>query len=329
MRMVRWAVVVFVLLVALMGFGLQGMRGSLNSDALANTHPKLAVALSLELAPASTLNCPSPSNCFVDPGTAFTAVVSITSAPASGYIAYQIEGLHPGLASDALGHAASGVFPVEAPTQGVGTNTFLAGALTGNQSPLPVVTYEGPLVEVDLSCPAGGGVFALSIRVEGPLSTLVVDENNDPVPIATTSFDADGDTSADQVAATLTINCVDRLTIDVDGDGCIGARELGTDETRGGLRDPKNPWDFYDVAGSPLSPPQGTNGEPDQVIDLGNDILGVILHFSPGGAAPYDVQFDRGPSSGPNPWNMTAPDGVIDLPNDILGVILQFGHDCR
>ena len=35
------------------------------------------------------------------------------------------------------------------------------------------------------------------------------------------------------------------------------------------------------------------------------------------------------PSSGPNPWNMTAPDGFIDLPNDVLGVILQFGHDCR
>ena len=53
------------------------------------------------------------------------------------------------------------------------------------------------------------------------------------------------------------------------------------------------------------------------------------LHFSPQGQPPYDVQFDRGPSSGPNPWNMTAPDGVIDIPNDILGVILQHGHSCQ
>ena len=67
---------------------------------------------------------------------------------------------------------------------------------------------------------------------------------------------------------------------------------------------------------------------PDGVIDLPNDILGVILHYSPQGQPPYDVNFDRGPSSGPNPWNMTAPDGVIDLPNDILGVILQFNHRC-
>ena len=47
------------------------------------------------------------------------------------------------------------------------------------------------------------------------------------------------------------------------------------------------------------------------------------------GSPPYDVQFDRGPSFGPNPWNMTAPDGVIDLFTDILGVIRQHGHDCR
>ena len=111
------------------------------------------------------------------------------------------------------------------------------------------------------------------------------------------------------------------LDFDADGDGCLNKIELTTDETLGGLRDPNNPWDFYDVLG-------GGGGPPDQIIDLPNDILGVILHFSPQGQPPYDVRFDRGPSSGPNPWNMTAPDGVIDLPNDILGVILQFGHSC-
>jgi len=54
----------------------------------------------------------------------------------------------------------------------------------------------------------------------------------------------------------------------------------------------------------------------------------VIKHFSPDGGGRYDSRFDRGPSSGPHPWNMTAPDGAIDLPNDILGVILQLGHAC-
>ena len=109
---------------------------------------------------------------------------------------------------------------------------------------------------------------------------------------------------------------------DTDGDGCSDQRESGPDETLGGQRDYKNPHDFYDVLG-------GGGGPPDRVIDLPNDILGVMQHFAPSGAPPYDVAFDRGPSSGPNPWNMTAPDGVIDLPNDISGVIQQFGHSCQ
>ena len=102
---------------------------------------------------------------------------------------------------------------------------------------------------------------------------------------------------------------------DTDGDGCADERENGPDETQGGLRDHLNPWDFYDVNG-------------DGVIDLFNDILGVIFHYSLDGGPPYDVNFDRGPSAGPNPWNMTAPDGVIDLFTDILGVIQQHGHSC-
>ena len=109
---------------------------------------------------------------------------------------------------------------------------------------------------------------------------------------------------------------------DTDDDGCNDGQEVGADETLGGRRDPTNPWDYYDVLGPGAALPT------DGVIDLPNDILGVIQHFSPHGQPPYDVQFDRGVSSGPNPWNMTAPDGVIDLPNDVLGVILQFNHNC-
>ena len=107
----------------------------------------------------------------------------------------------------------------------------------------------------------------------------------------------------------------DLCDLNDDDDGCSDSQELGLDETLGGLRNPLIPWDFYD-----------TNG--DQVIDLLNDILGVILHYSPTGAPPYDITFDRGPTAGPNAWNMTAPDGVIDLLNDILGVIQQYNHDC-
>ncbi|MCH8064781.1 MAG: hypothetical protein IIC90_03000 [Chloroflexi bacterium] len=110
---------------------------------------------------------------------------------------------------------------------------------------------------------------------------------------------------------------------DTDGDGCADVRENlpKAQAANGGGRDYLNPWDFYDVAS--ISGPT-----PDGVIDQLFDLMGVIDHFSPTGAPPYDVHFDRGPSSGPNPWNMTAPDGVIDLLNDVLGVLLQVGHDC-
>ncbi len=110
---------------------------------------------------------------------------------------------------------------------------------------------------------------------------------------------------------------------DSDGDGCSDQRENGPDEEFGGLRDYKNPWDFYDVLG-------GGGGPPDQFIDLTNDIFGVIIHYAPTGSEPeYDVNFDRGPSTGPDSWNMTAPDEVIDLSTDILGVVLQYQHSCQ
>ncbi len=116
------------------------------------------------------------------------------------------------------------------------------------------------------------------------------------------------------------------VVLDTDGDGCTDYAEIQSKATpaTGGGRDPKNPWDFYDV--ETISGP-GKDG----VVDLLFDILSVINHYQPaiGGAPPYDAHYDRGPSTGPNPWNMTGPDGVIDLLNDILGVVLQGNHNCK
>ena len=109
---------------------------------------------------------------------------------------------------------------------------------------------------------------------------------------------------------------------DTDGDGCSDQAENGSDETLGGLRNYLDPNDYYDVLGP------GGSLTLDGVIDLPNDILGVIQHFSPQGQPPYEVRFDRGVTIGANHWERDAPDGVIDLPNDILGVIQQFGHNC-
>ena len=141
-----------------------------------------------------------------------------------------------------------------------------------------------------------------------PMPTLT------PTPTPTPK-QPDGDGDGDTIP-----NSID---LDDDNDGCTDVQENGSDEFLGGLRNPHNPWDFYDVLGPGAALPL------DKLIDLPNDILGVILRFSPQGQPPYDVTFDRGVSSGPNVWKMTAPDGVIDLPNDILGVILQFDHSCQ
>ncbi len=102
--------------------------------------------------------------------------------------------------------------------------------------------------------------------------------------------------------------------LDADKDGIPDSRELG-DEPACGRRDPYNKNDYYDV-----SIPR------DGVIDLANDLLGVIVHFAAGGYPPGDENWDRPPAmigAGSN-WNRGSPDGVIDLANDILGVILQF-----
>ncbi len=57
---------------------------------------------------------------------------------------------------------------------------------------------------------------------------------------------------------------------------------------------------------------------PDYVVDLLNDILGVIQHYQPaaGGEPPYDPQFD------------VNGDGVIDLFVDVLGSLQHYLQEC-
>ena len=161
-------------------------------------------------------------------------------------------------------------------------------------------TYTGLIVTIDFSC-SGNGQISM---VHGELDTALYED------AATFHTEEGGSTE------TLSVICALDPT-DTDQDGCSDQQEKGPDEKLGGMRDPLNPYDYYDVNG-------------DRIIDLPNDILGVIQHYAPTGTEPtYNVTFDRGPSAGPDVWNMTAPDGVIDLPNDILGVIRQFNHSCQ
>ncbi len=109
---------------------------------------------------------------------------------------------------------------------------------------------------------------------------------------------------------------------DEDGDGCTNTQEVGPDEGAGGLRDPKNPYDYYDVAS-----PAGQKIR-DGVIDLPNDFLALVAHFGEqeGVDPEYDSFFDRG-APGSDPWDMAEPDGIIDQ-TDVDGMLAQFNHNC-
>ena len=105
------------------------------------------------------------------------------------------------------------------------------------------------------------------------------------------------------------------LNRDSDGDGCKDAEELRKDsnEALGGLRDPYNRWDFYDVDG-------------DDNIGLFGDIFPVAFDF---GTAGSDATDRAAPIAGASVWNLPGPDGLVSLFDDIFGVAFQFGHDCN
>jgi hypothetical protein len=114
---------------------------------------------------------------------------------------------------------------------------------------------------------------------------------------------------------------------DGDGDGCIDENEIGSNPAAGGLRDPDNYWDFYDVGtGSPVVP--GKDG----VVDL-KDTLLILMHFGHlynGGAYvdPGDDDLDRSVPDSLQPWRTAEANNGIDLV-DALNSLKSFGHNCN
>lgn len=105
--------------------------------------------------------------------------------------------------------------------------------------------------------------------------------------------------------------------LDSDGDGCTDARELGDTVSPGaGLRDPFNPYDYYDI-------------NHDGAITSGVDVLGVAQAFgSPGVNSRYIDYKDRGLIVGSHSWNKNGPNNNINSGGNVLGVAAQFGHGC-
>ena len=269
------------------------------------------MALAVKKASGDIL-CRSDDNatCLIAFGEEFTLTVLATKPP-GGYVLAQAWIDY----GSALGYMPAPVPADETswPDASFSTRFFrpdavYLGALTSIIPPHPVSLFAGELFAFSFACTSTPS--STEVRLLPYLD-----------PVATTFgalYSEPGGAQVIPEVGSLDINCVDwAATGDTDGDGCVDIREFGTDETLGGLRNPLNEWDYYDING-------------DLIIDLSNDIFDVIQHYAPTGTEPeYDVAFDRGPSTGPGVWSMTAPDGVIDLSNDIFGVIQQYLHSCQ
>lgn len=126
-------------------------------------------------------------------------------------------------------------------------------------------------------------------------------------------------------------NRVAFLAPDSDRDGCADARETSLNQLIGGIRNPKNFWDFFDT-------PAAGNVR-DQIISIA-DIARVVARFGSSGpatsindalsnppAAPaYHAAFDR-TLKGPDPWRAGPANGSITI-EDISREVSSFGHSC-
>jgi hypothetical protein len=120
---------------------------------------------------------------------------------------------------------------------------------------------------------------------------------------------------------------------DDDNDGCADGLEFNGmigSQFSGGLRDPHNFWDFYDV-------PTGGGFVRDQSVSA-LDIFAVLGRFAAVGnpstdplsmppPTGYHPAYDRGSVLGPNVWNLGPANGSIAA-TDIFGVLGQFTHSC-
>ena len=162
---------------------------------------------------------------------------------------------------------------------------------------------------------------------DGPTSPTPTPDEPAPTP---TSTAPPPPTSTPQPTATSTPPPPPPSGNDSDGDGCDDAFELGSNQVLGGLRDPNNPWDFFDT-------PNAAN-ERDQAVSIA-DVGRVVARFgssgdptgdpfSPPPATGYHTAFDRSAAPpGEDLWDLGPPNGDISVA-DIGAIVAQFGHTC-
>ena len=105
------------------------------------------------------------------------------------------------------------------------------------------------------------------------------------------------------------------LDDDTDRDGCVDERELRSVLNQGGLRDPWNPYDWYDI-------------NHDGAVAVTSDLLQIAL-ANGAGNPNYLARKDRGVLNyGPFGWNKSAPNGSVDITSDVLGAAQQISQPC-
>ncbi len=145
-----------------------------------------------------------------------------------------------------------------------------------------------------------------------------VGKPTDPEPTATATATFIPTSTTTSTATPTSTPTPNPVSLDSDGDGCSDAEEAGSLPRFGGMRDPFDPWDFFDT---PV---------PDGAVTVG-DIAQAVVRFG-GTAGPpavrgYHQAYDR-TLAGPNRWNSGPPDGAVSVA-DIMVMVHQFGHTCH
>jgi hypothetical protein len=132
--------------------------------------------------------------------------------------------------------------------------------------------------------------------------------------------------------------------IDSDGDGCPDINELSADPKAGGMRDPNNPWDFFDVPVGVLTS-ANRNGARNRIVNLADAIsvlyyVGTVNGLGPNvngvsynsdlnnNGIPDGQEYDRTASLDPTkPWLSGPPDGSVTVA-DAVAAFEQVGTNC-
>jgi hypothetical protein len=194
-----------------------------------------------------------------------------------------------------------------------GDGSFDGGLLAVDGVPEPLVTLDPDgTAHFEVQHQYGDVLdnVGTTLTVTDGLGGIGTDDAN-ATPSCGSGADPDGDglTGASEV-----VIGTDPCNPDTDGDNCNDGAEVGDNPSMGGLRDPLDLWDFFDVT-------------DDATVDF-EDALNVLMYF--GDQALPDTpgnSRDRRIANVEQPWRTAEDNDGVDF-TDALNAFPQFGHSC-